>query len=158
GGMELGDNALLSLTGGDLAAQAVNLQAGAGAIKANVNNVIGAVNVSGCSAQFASDAGVLDLGSVNVAGDPTFFNIGNISIDDSITVGQSLAILATGNITASKAVVIGTRDQSQGGHNVYIVAGGNLTLEGSPAGSDTIPPERPLQLGQKVQVSGGSSS
>src|SRR4029077_4922837 len=86
GGMELGKSALLSLTGGNLAAQAINLQAGTGAIQANVNNVTGAVNVSGGSAQFASAAGVLDLGSLAVSGDPTFFNVGDIRIDDNINV------------------------------------------------------------------------
>ena len=49
GGMELGQTAVLSLTGGNLAAQAINLQAGKGTVQADVNNVTGAVNVSGGS-------------------------------------------------------------------------------------------------------------
>ena len=132
---------LLSLTGGNLAAQAINLQAGTGAIQADVNNVTGAVNVSGGSAQFASDAGVLDLGSLDMAGDPTFFNMGDIRIDGDIMVGQSLAILATGNVTASRAVVIKTRDASMVVTTSSIVAGGNLQRSGSPTGSATIPPK-----------------
>ena len=141
GGMDLDNNALLSLTGGNLAAKAINLQAGSGAIQVNVKNVTGAVNVSGGSAQFVSAATVLDLGNLNVTGDPTFFNIGNIQITGDITDAEGLAILATGNITASTAVTI-----RSGGNNVYIVAGGNLTTVGAPTGSPTIPLPLPMRL------------
>ena len=89
GGTELGQTARLSVTGGNLGAQAINLQAGKGAIQADLNNVTGAVNVSGGSAQFASDADVLDLGNLDLAGDPTFFNMGDIVIAGNITVSRA---------------------------------------------------------------------
>ena len=158
GGSQLGNQASLSVAGGDFAAQAVNLQGGAGAVQANVDNVSGTLNVFGCSAQFASHAGVLSLGGIQIAGDPTFFNDGDITINGDITVGENLAILASGNITASTAVVITATDSTLGGHNVYMVAGGALTLFGSPTGSATIPPEVPLKPGQSIQVSGASST
>ena len=158
GGADLGSHALLSLAGGNLAAETLNLQGGAGAVQANVDNVTGAVNVSGGSAQFASHAAVLHLGGVHVDGDPTFFNTGDISIDGSFTVTEDLAILATGSITATTAVEITATDSTLGGHNVYIVAGADLTLFGSPTGSGTLSSETPLQLGQSIQVSGASST
>jgi hypothetical protein len=158
GGLELGNQASLSLSGGDFAAQAINLQGGAGAVQANVGNVTGALNVFGCSAQFASQAGVLHLGGIQIAGDPTFFNMGDIVINDNITVGENLAILATGNITATQSVVITATDPVLGGHNIFMVAGGNLTLFGSPTGSATIPPQVPLQAGQAIEVSGASAT
>ena len=158
GGMELGQTALLSLTGGNLDAQAINLQAGTGAIQADVNNVTGVVNVSGGSAHFASDAQVLDLGSLDVTGDPTFFNMGNIVITGSFTVGQSLAILATGNVTATTAVVIRATNPILGGQNISIVAGANLVPVGSPSGSATLPPGMPLGMNQGLQLRGGSPS
>jgi hypothetical protein len=158
GGTELGQRALLTLNGGNLSAHAIDLEAGAGAIEASVNDVTGAVNVSGGSAHFASDADVLDLGNLDLAGDPTFFNTGDISINDNISVGQNLAILATGNVTASKAVVIQTRDLLAGGHNVTIVAGATLQPFGSPTAKGTIPPQTPLLPGQTIQVMGGSLS
>ena len=152
GGAELAQSAVLNLTGGNLAALAINVQSGLGSIQADVNNVTGAVKVSGGSAQFASHAGVLDLGNLDVAGDPTFFNMGDIAISSDITVGQSLAILATGNITSANAVTIRAANSLLGGQNVYIVAGAALMPVGSPTGSDTIPPEVPLVPGQSIQV------
>jgi hypothetical protein len=159
GGAELGQSALVNLTGGNLAALAINVQAGNGAIEADVNNVTGALNVSGGSAHFTSDASVLDLGSLDVAGDPTFFNMGDIEITGNIAATQNLAILATGSVFAKSAVLIQATDPQQvNGQNVYIVAGANLNPLGSPAGSGTIPPEVPLTVGQSIQVLGGTEN
>ena len=150
GGMELGQSALLTLTGGNLAASAINVQAGEGAIKADVNNVTGAVNVSGGGAQFGSDSGVLDLGTLDLAGDPTIFNNGDIEITKGFSVTEGLAILASGNITASAAVTIQT-----GGNNVYMVAGVNPSSLESASMTLEIPP---LPAGQSFEVTGGSAS
>ena len=158
GGAELGQSARLDLTGGGLAALAINVQAGKGAIEADVNDVAGAVNVSGGSAHFTSDSSVLDLGSLDVAGDPTFFNMGDIEITGDIMATQSLAILATGSIFARSAVLIEATNPQLGGQNVYIVAGALLQPVGSPAGSGTIPPEVPLMFGQSIQVVGGNEN
>ena len=158
GGSELGPSARLSLTGGDLAALAINVQAGSGAIEADLGDVAGAVNVSGGSAQFVSDSSVLDLGSVGVAGDPTFFNMGNIAIGGDITAVQSLAILATGDISAAGPVLIQAIDPVKGGQSIYIVAGAQLVPSGSPTGSPTIPPDVPLPTGQSIQVQGASTT
>jgi hypothetical protein len=150
GGTELGKSALLSLTGGNLDAQTINLQAGAGAIEADVGDVTGTVNVAGGSAHFASDAGVLDLGRLKMAGDPTIFNAGDIAITAGFTVTEGLAILASGNITATTAVTIGAA-----GQNVYMVAGAKPP-SGTPPGTVlTIPP---LGSGQSITVSAGSDS
>lgn len=158
GGMELGESAVLLVTGGDLGARAVNLQGGKGAVHAHVKNVTGTVNVTADSAQFSSDADVLNLGTLYLAGDPTFFNLGDIVITGDIRVGQSLAILASGNITATRAVVIQAVDPLLGGQDVYIIAGADLTPFGSTAGSPVLPPGNPLQPGQSILVSGGSPS
>ncbi len=154
GGTQPGQTALLSLTGGDLDAQAIDLQAGTGVIQADVNDVTGVLNVAGGSAHFASNSAVLDLGDLDVTGDPTYFNMGNIVINEDITASQSLAILATGDITATKAVLIQATNSLLGGQNVYIVAGAILTP--SRTGSDKIPPGTTLMPGQSIQVMGAS--
>jgi hypothetical protein len=158
GGTEFGQEARLSLSGGDLAARAIDVQAGKGEAQVALDHVTGAVSLAGGSAHFASNAGVLNLGSVRVDGDPTFFNAGDIVINGDITVGQSLAILATGNITASRAVVIQAKDPLLGGQNIVLVAGGNLVPSGSPTGSPAIPPGTALLPGQTIRVDGGSLS
>jgi hypothetical protein len=150
GGTGLGKSAVLSLTGGNLDARAINLEAGEGALEADVNDVTGTVNTSGGSAHFASDANVLDLGSLNVAGDPTIFNAGDIQITAGFPVTEGLAIIASGNITAKSAVTI-----AAGGQNVYMVAGAKPP-SGKPTGKGLAIP--PLPSGQSITVSGGSDS
>lgn len=153
GGPELGTGAILDLTGGDFIAQAISIQAGTGAIQADVDNVTGPVNLSGGSAQFASDTSVLDLGRLDVVGDPTIYNFGDIQLDGSIKVGESLAILARGKVTASKAIDIET-----GGHSVYVMAGGDLKLSDKRNGNARASSTEILQPGQFIDVSGGTGA
>src|SRR5262249_18397528 len=130
---------------------AINVQAGSGAIQADLNHVSGTVNLSGGSAHFASHARVLHLGNLKVDGDPTIVNDGDILISQSFSVPEDLAIISTANITANAAVTVGA-----GGHNVYMVAGAKLTPPGKAAGSPLKLP--PLPPGQSITVSRGSDS
>ena len=108
--------------------------------------------------QFASDADVLDLGSLDLAGDPTFFNMGDIGINGNITVGQSLAILATGNVTATNAVVIRANDPLLGGQNSRSWRAANSCRPARPQAAPPYLQECRLQPGQTIQVRGGSPS
>jgi hypothetical protein len=151
GGAQLAQSALLNLTGGNLTALAINLQAGLGAIQVDVNDVSGVVNVSGGSAQFGSDSRILDLGIVDVTGDPTFFNMGDITINGDIDAGgQSLAILAGGNIKATRPVNIQAISPVLGGQNVYIEACSKLIPVVSTTITDTLPSENRLAPGQSI--------
>ncbi|MBX9686561.1 MAG: hypothetical protein K2X27_07650, partial [Candidatus Obscuribacterales bacterium] len=155
GGAELDKNSILSVLGGDIISQLINVDGGAGAVQVRADSLLGTVNLSACSAQFGAESGLLTLGQLNIAGDPTFYNSGDILITNNINVGENLAILAGGNITASGAYTISTVNLGVG-HNVYMVAGGNLSLQGSPLASPTLPPGNALLPGQTVTVSGPS--
>jgi hypothetical protein len=83
GGTGLGPSAVLCLTGGNFAAQAINVQAGKGAIPADVNNVAGPVNVSG--------------GTIGAAGGG-----GSISIESRIGTIQAQLVSANGGGTSPR--------------------------------------------------------
>ncbi|MGH7192245.1 MAG: hypothetical protein ACREJM_01785, partial [Candidatus Saccharimonadales bacterium] len=118
----------LTLTGGDWLAQNLNLYSGQGSVTANVGNVSGVVNIYAGSARTFARSGNLDLGIQDILGDPTYYNIGNITLSNNINVGESLAILATGNIIGTSALTsIDTEDSTFVGHDITMVAGANLT-------------------------------
>jgi hypothetical protein len=161
GGAELGADAVLSLTGGSIAAREINLNAGAGSLLSNLDSATGTVNVSAGSAQFGTDSSDLVLGNLCLTGDPVFYNNGPITIGGDISVGDSLAILSAGSITANSQVTVRTTDISGQAHNVYMVAGASLTAFGDAPTSPTVGPfgpgsgtGSPLTGSQTVTING----
>ena len=129
----------LELAGGDWLSQRLNLVSPGGAVQANVENVTGAVNASADRVDFLARSRELQLGSIQTAGDPLFFNKGNINIIGDIQVAEDLTILASGNITSAAALTsIKTQDANGQGHNIVIVAGANLSV-GSGTGNGVVP-------------------
>ncbi|HEY9791871.1 MAG TPA: hypothetical protein V6D22_15810, partial [Candidatus Obscuribacterales bacterium] len=137
GAASLGARSMLSIFGGTIQAQNINFNGGAGAVDGLLDDLVGTVNVVGGSAHVGGKSGVLELGNVNVKGDPTFFNQGDIAINGNISFGQDLAILASGNITAGGAFQIVTTDATGLGHNIVMVAGATLIPEGTPPPAGT---------------------
>ena len=101
GNSSLGRNAILSILGGNISSPQVNINGGAGSVRAMLDSVAGALNVTGGSAQVGTTSGVLNIGNLNIDGDPTFFNQGDIQITGDITVQEKLVILASRNITSA---------------------------------------------------------
>lgn len=118
----------LSINGGDFAAKQINLWGGQGLVTANLGKVSGSVHTFASEAHLSSATDNLQLGTICISGDPTFFNTGNISITGDITVSEDLSIVATGNITSSAGLTkISAVDGSGVAHNINIIAGANIT-------------------------------
>ncbi len=162
GGSDIAKSGALSVLGGSIVANTINIDGGSGAVQVNVDNASGVVNVSACTAQVGANSGLLNLGKLNLSGDPTFFNNnGDIEIQNDISVTQNLAILASGNIYALNPYQILTTDPGTGqGYNVYMVAGAKLIIAGAPLPTPVqqLPSNSPLIVGQTVRVIGASTS
>ena len=115
------DSDLNILGHGNLQANAINLSSG-GTINGDLGNVIGTVNESAQQIHLMAQSQNLSLGSTCAVGDPTFYNIGNITISSSINVGSALAVLASGNISVSTGASL-----TAPGKNITLVAGAALS-------------------------------
>jgi hypothetical protein len=132
----------ISVTGGSLLSNNVNLNGGSGNVNANVDSVTGRVNTVADTAHITSNSGDLILGNQNIKGDPTYFNTnGNVTIFGDIqTNGNDLAIVASGNILTGNFVNEGidtsTTTLNGTGGNVTLIAGANFTSSGGSTGSN----------------------
>ncbi len=156
GGSELAKNTVLSLVGGNIASPVLNIDGGSGSIQGSLDNISGIVNMKGCSAQLGTQSGTLNLGSITITDDPTFYNNGDITINGDIIVGETLAFLATGNITSVGTAKIQSNPGGIG-NDITFIAGGNFIPFGAPVGGTT-PPGNALVPGQFVALNGGSGS
>ncbi len=131
-----------TLNGGTYSAQNVNISGGGGTINASVEEIDGKLNTSGLAAHVLADGGTLTLGTNCLTGDPTFANTtGDILITGGVIAGESIAILAAGDIIASGNAFINTSNSTGAtavpNTNVTLVAGALVTTTG--AQSTTIP-------------------
>jgi hypothetical protein len=155
--------ASIAIMGGDLLAGRINLGAGSGRVVVDVDRLTGTLNTSAAYAHIGASTPVLTLGEVNVAGDPTYYNdAGSVQLAGNIQVDESLAILASQDVTTTSAVsLIQARDAGGQGHNIHIVAGASLTGDGSPADRTSTVGDTPPVAGNAtgyVTVNGASSS
>lgn len=122
-----------NVTGGDLLSKTLNIQAGQGMVDVNVNALTGTVNGSGVGAHVAASTDVLNIGDVCLTGDPTFKNAsGNINFSGNFNAGEALAVLASGDITAtSGANITVTAQTAATGHLVTFAAGYGITGTGT---------------------------
>lgn len=124
----------VSVIGGDILSQTVNLFSGAGTIDVNVGNLPGLVNLSASQAHIQADTANLQFGTVTLNGDPTFISTGNLVLP-AATSGQPFIAVAGGNITVLPGFVLDTSSATADGGRIFLVAGANAT---SAAGSVTI--------------------
>ncbi|MBS1996194.1 MAG: hypothetical protein JSS86_07790 [Cyanobacteria bacterium SZAS LIN-2] len=117
----------INLLGGDFLSQQLNICAGSGDINAAVGNTTGQVNTSAYNEHFFADGAALNLGQNSIIADPTFTSTGDINLSSSLsvfTVGESIALLAAGNITSTAAGV--TVNTGGGGGDITMVAGATI--------------------------------
>ncbi|HEY9869229.1 MAG TPA: hypothetical protein V6D08_08695, partial [Candidatus Obscuribacterales bacterium] len=125
-------NAILS--GGDLLARELNVYSGTGSALIDVQNLAGLVNIFAHEAYVTASTETLNLGTIELGGDPAFFNTaGNVAISSNmIFPGQDLSIVASGDVsTTVSGLRIDTSSSSGNGGKILIVAGANVAQNGS---------------------------
>jgi hypothetical protein len=129
GGETLGTKAILSMLGGNVSAKEINFDGGSGAVKTMLDSAVGTVNVSGCFAEFGTTSGNLNIGNINIKGDPTIYSSGNIELEGNIEVASTLAILSGGNITSKDDLprIIRSNLLFDQGHDIYLIAGAHVS-------------------------------
>ncbi|MFA6270516.1 MAG: hypothetical protein WC657_04925 [Candidatus Paceibacterota bacterium] len=153
----------LNISGGDLLSSQLNINAGLGNAEIHVDQLTGVLNSYGSAAHVSANTSTLTLGEQCLVGDPTYFNSGNIAIAGNITVGERLAIIASGNITNSGAggYALTARNGSGVGQDITMIAGAAFTTSGAGAGVATVsgaPPAGAIPLGGTVNVTGGTAT
>jgi hypothetical protein len=91
----------LSIKGGELAAKEININSGDGNVKLAVDDIQGFVNIHGGTLSLITgSAGGLNLGTVELTGDPLIANMsGDILVNTNLIFpGVPLALIANGNI------------------------------------------------------------
>jgi len=124
-----------SLVGGDLLSKELNLNSGGGTIDVNVNELTGTVTSTGEAVHVHAATDNLVIGKQCLVGDPTYYNdSGDITLNGDISVGEDLAIIASGNILSTAALTSIVANDGTNGKNITIVAGANVT---GPSGEQT---------------------
>ncbi len=153
----------INIGGGDLLSSQLNINAGLGTAQVHVDQLTGVLSSYGSAAHVSASTTTLTLGEQCLVGDPTYFNSGNIAITGNITVGEKLAIIASGNITNSGAggYAITARTGSGVGQDITMIAGAAFTSNAAGAGVATLsgaPPAAAVPLGGTVNVTGGTAA
>jgi hypothetical protein len=151
-----GHNLLVKGSGGQFQAGVINLRAPQGAIEANLGNVIGRVNLKAKDAHVFASTENLQLGVLDLSGDPTFYNAtGSISVSNfAATPGVPLAIIASQDVVITGGN-ISTNAATAG--DILIVAGANFLDPGAgnPLILSDVNPES--ATGGSIRVSGMNS-
>jgi len=161
GSNSFGANDAILLQDGDYYSKKLLINAGDGSADGIVGDLTGQLKVSAGIAHIGASTANLDIGQSVISGDPTFFNdAGNISISGTLTFGEALAILASGDITdngTSSSIVARNGDQGQ---PVTIIAGALLkAVNGAvPTTSPITGPGGAIAPGTSVQVGKASAT
>lgn len=151
----------LDLFGGDIITKELNLWSGNGILDVDVNRLSGQVNASTGVMHLNAATPDLMLGSIQILGDPTFFNQGNIQINNNISAVGALAIIAAGNITSTAGGSINTSQPAGAGGNVLIMAGTSFTTTPpNTAGSATTSGQNggTGDIATTLNISGGTAT
>lgn len=126
---EYNGTANTTISGGDLLSRRLLINAGNGLADVNVEKLTGEVVSSGTAVHVNANTDNLIIGQQCLTGDPTYFNAaGNITLTGDISVGEALAIVASGSIVATSGVsLIQAQDGAGKGYDITIVAGANVT-------------------------------
>lgn len=122
------------LNGGSIVANNLNIYSGNGTVNIESSNVDSVLNIYAGIAHVDTQSANLKLGTMDLSGDPTFYNQnGNVTIDEPLNfAGQELAIVASGNITTGAgASVIDTQNGNGNGGDITLIAGAKFTLSPS---------------------------
>ena len=146
-----------TISGGDLLSHRLLINAGNGLAEVNVEKLTGEVVSSGTAVHVNANTDNLIIGNQCLTGDPTYFNAsGSITLTGDISVGEALAIVASGDIIATSGLsLIQAQDGAGKGYDITIVAGANVT--GNLAEQTTsLPPGTPTT--GNISFTGGSAS
>ncbi len=152
----------INLSGGNFLSNNLNLYSGTGTASTFVNSITGLMNVNAGQAHTLVSAGNLQLGTLALLGDPTFYNTnGNITIGGNISVGEAFSAVASGNILSTGNYSI-LANNNTSGFQINLIAGANITAPGSTpsptVGPFTFPPS--LGIGtpavNPITISGAS--
>lgn len=144
-----------TLWGGDVLSQILNLHSGDGGVTVNVNELSGVVNVNAGLAHITAASNNLQIGSMNLTGDPTFYNtMGDIVLNQDMNfAGQDIAIIAAGDVISNGAQIINTSSNNNGG-SITIMAG--ALIRTSTTSPNALPPDGDST--NLIQVDGGLST
>jgi hypothetical protein len=151
-------SANITLNGGDFISKTLNLYGGTSVVSAAVNAVSGVVNIHAKETHFQAATDTLSFGTLNLCGDPTFYNTTGSIIMNNLpaTFGASLAIIAakdviiTGGTLSTESVTGGV------GGDITIVAGAGFV--GAPGLGETnpAPSTGPITIGLTGPYASGS--
>ncbi len=140
---------LISVSGGTVSGENVNFNARDGVVRAMLNEIRGTVNVSACQSHLAVSGGELNIGSIDLSGDPTFVNSGgNVVLNPNVGStlrfsGQNLAVLASQDVVAGGGLNAIDLSGAAGGGNLFISAG--LKVDQATGGvTVSEPPSTPI--------------
>src|SRR5262249_8780992 len=125
--LDLGDapkGTTLSVIGGDLLSQSGNADACPGNFTPSRNNMPGRLNVKAGGAFVGTSSSSLNLGNMNITGDPTFWSTESITLSDDQLFNEAFTLLSGKNIDLQN-VTIGKLSGTLG-FDITIVAGANL--------------------------------
>jgi hypothetical protein len=131
-----------NLTGGDFLSRQMNIYSGSGSVDIAVREISGIANITAGMAHVTTDSNNLALGAMNLSGDPTYFNTGDIQITGNISVGEALTIVSGGSIYIPVGSTVTQIMAASGstGYDITMIAGANITsgtgstgtVQGSP--------------------------
>ncbi len=126
-------NSNVTITGGTIASQQLNLYTGTGAVNTSGVDITGVVNTNAGTAHVVADTKNLLVGNTDVSGDPLFANQGNIVINGNIIGPQNgapLSFVASGNIVSAGGS-LDTSSSSGYGGQLNLIAGANFISTGA---------------------------
>lgn len=142
----------VSLYGGIVDSQTLNVNAGKGNVLVFAKAINGAVNVDACKANVGTATGSLNLGQMNLSDDPTFYSVlGPIVLTADITIGGPTTLLSGGVINLAGHTIQST--SAGQGADITLIAGALLT---PTAGAKEFP--NSLSGSEVVKVNGISST
>ena len=150
------DSANTIVYGGDLLSQSVNVNTGRGTADITVRELTGRLNQKGFASHVSTATDVLSLGEICLSGDPTYKNAtGDIVIAGSITVGEALTLISSGDITNSVSATL-TAGNNTSGFDITLIAGANIISGGSD--TTVIGPIPPTLPGATATTISGTAS
>jgi len=90
----------LTMLGGDFLSKQLNLYSGRGIVNLTAENITGLTNIYAGEAHVVAATNSLNLGTMQLSGDPTFYNtLGDVTINGPLVfAGAPLAVVAKGDI------------------------------------------------------------
>jgi hypothetical protein len=135
----LGFKPSLSITGGDLIAKELNLTSPSGLVSMRVGRVDGMLNISAGEAKVIASTPKLELGSLNLTGDPLFWNTnGWVLLNGPYTFsGDNFSVVASEDILwqATQGYVDVSNNEGDAG-SILMIAGANFTSPTTGSGTD----------------------